>query len=126
MAKEKGIRSYGPGKFATVLDSYAYELTLDGGADEEESYPQEGSGWYGLVWVDPDTRRAVREIAEADMGPLTEEEEELLADTSAVVLFERSDGIVEVDWFDDKEEAEEEWADILVDTEGDEDEEEDD
>lgn len=126
MAKEKGIRSYGPGKFATVLDSYAYELTLDGGADEEASYPQEGSGWYGLVWVDPDTRRAVREIAEADMGPLTEEEEELLADTSAVVLFERSDGIVEVDWFDDKEEAEEEWADILVDTEGDEDEEEDD
>ena len=126
MAKDKGIRSYGPGKFATVLDSYAYELTLDGGADEEASYPQEGSGWYGLVWVDPDTRRAVREIAEADMGPLTEEEEELLADTSAVVLFERSDGIVEVDWFDDKEEAEEEWADILVDTEGDEDEEEDD
>jgi hypothetical protein len=30
---QTGIRSYGPGKFYKVIDGYAYELTLDGGAD---------------------------------------------------------------------------------------------
>jgi hypothetical protein len=30
----------------------------------------------------------------------------------AIIFFERSDGIVEVDWFDDLAEAEDEWADI--------------
>ena len=50
-ADRDGIRAYGPGKFYTVLDSYAFGVTLDGGADEEESYP-EGGGWYGLLWVD--------------------------------------------------------------------------
>ena len=120
MGESDGIRSYGPGKYNTVIDSYAYELTLDGGADEEATYPSEGSGWFGLLWVDPDTRRAIREVAREDTGALTREEEELLARTVAIILFERSDGIVEADWFDDKREAEEEWANILVDTEGDE------
>ena len=27
-AAEDGIRSYGPGKYYTVLDSYAYEMAL--------------------------------------------------------------------------------------------------
>lgn len=118
----KSIRSYGPGKFATIVDSYVYEVTLDGGADEEATYPQEGSGWFGLVWIDTPTRERIREIAHEQDDRLTEEEENLLDDSKAVILFERSDGIVEVDWFDSKREAEEEWANILVDTEGEEDE----
>ena len=121
----KGIRSYGPGKFATVLDSYAYEMTLDGGADEEATYPQEGSGWYGVVWFEPGTRERVREIAEEEGDRLTEEEEDLLDETKAVILFERSDGIVEVEWYDNLKEAEEAWANVLVDTEGEEEDEED-
>lgn len=124
MARDQGIRSYGPGKFATVLDSHAFTVTLDGGADEEATYPQEGSGWYGLLWLDhPGTRRRVREIAADENDRLTAEEDQLLDESVAVIFFERSDGIVETDWYDDKEEAEEEWANILVDTEGDEDEE---
>ncbi len=125
MAREKGIRSYGPGKFATVLDSHAFTVTLDGGADEEATYPQEGSGWYGLLWLDhPGTRRRVREIAADENDRLTAEEDQLLDESVAVIFFERSDGIVEADWYDSKEEAEEDWAEILVDTEGDEEEEE--
>jgi hypothetical protein len=37
--EEEGIRPYGPGKFSTILDSYAYEMIPDyGGADEEASF----------------------------------------------------------------------------------------
>jgi hypothetical protein len=123
-AAEDGIRSYGPGKFYTVLDSYAFEMTLDGGVDEEASYG-DGNGWYGLLWVDKDTGDRVREIARKDEDELTEEEEDLLKSSKAVIFFERSDGLVEADWFDNKKEAEKAWADVLVDTEEGEEEEDD-
>lgn len=110
-ADQDGIRSYGPGKFYTVLDSYAFGVTLDDGADEEESYP-EGGGWYGLLWVDESTRNAVRENASEDDDQLTSEEEELLRESVAVIFFERSDGIVSADWYDGRKEAEDEWATI--------------
>ena len=118
-----GIRSYGPGKFHTVVDSYAYDMTLDGGADEEASYPQEGSGWYGVLWLDADARERISEIAVENKDQLTKEEEDLLDESAAVIFFERSDGIVEADWFASKQEAEEEWANILADTEQEEEEE---
>jgi CO dehydrogenase/acetyl-CoA synthase beta subunit len=123
-AAEDGIRSYGPGKFYTVLDSYAYEVSGDGGADEEASYG-EGNGWYGLLWVDKNLSESIREIAKENDDELTEEEEDLLKSSKAVIFFERSDGIVEADWFDTKDEAEKAWANVLVDTEEGEEEEDD-
>jgi len=42
------IRPYGPGKFNTILDSYVYSVSLDGGCDEEESNSDAGI-WYGLM-----------------------------------------------------------------------------
>jgi hypothetical protein len=123
MGEDDGIRSYGPGKFHTVIDNYAYELTLDGGADEEATYPQEGSGWFGLVRIDSGTRDAIRKIAEENKDELTDEEDDLLEDSVAVLLYERSDGLVEADWFDSEKDADEAWADVLADTEGEEEEE---
>jgi CO dehydrogenase/acetyl-CoA synthase beta subunit len=122
-ASAKGIRSYGPGKFYTLLDSFAFEMTLNGGVDEEASYG-EGGGWYGLVWINDDAREQICEIAKEEKDPLTEEEQDLLDESLAVIFFERSDGIVEADWFDSKKEAEQAWAEILVDTEEEEEEEE--
>ena len=29
------IRPYGPGKFSTILDSYVYQVSLEGGCDDE-------------------------------------------------------------------------------------------
>jgi len=119
----KGIRSYGPGKFYTLLDSFAFEMTLDDGVDEEASYGADGDGWYGLVWLDKITRDRINDIADnidnirGEEDELTEEEFTLLNDSVAVIFFERSDGIVEADWFDNKKEAEEAWANVLVDTE---------
>jgi hypothetical protein len=110
-ASTKGIRSYGPGKFYTIVDGYAYAATLDGGADEEESYP-DGDGWYGLLWVSDGVVDRIREEAADEKDELTDEEEALLDESVAVIFFERSDGIVETEWYDDKKEAEEAWADI--------------
>lgn len=112
---EEGIRSYGPGKFNDIIDSYAYELTLDGGADEEASYG-EGNGWYGFLAIDAATRKRIREIADENKDELTDDEEELIDDTVAIILFERSDGIVEADWFDDKKDADKRWDEIEADT----------
>lgn len=120
---DEGIRSYGPGKFATILDSHAYRVSGDGGTDEEASYP-DGGGWFGIVWINDAVRDAFAEEAANENETLTKEEDALLDESVAVIFYERSDGIVEVTWYDNKREAEEEWAQVLVDTEGDEDEEE--
>ena len=45
-------------------------------------------------------------------GRSTKAEEDLLDDSAAVMFFERSDGIVETDWFENRQEALEEWAEI--------------
>jgi len=112
------IRSYGPGKFNTLLDSYVYGLTLDGGADEEVSLG-DGNGWYGFVGLGHDEVESVRDSMEKDGEPITTEEDELLESSPAVILFERSDGLVEANWFDDLDEAEKQWAAIEEDFEGD-------
>ena len=115
MANEEGIRSYGPGKFYDIVDSYAHEMTLDGGADEEASLG-EGNGWYGLMRVDQAFADRLHEIAKEHGDRLTDDEQELLDDTKAIILYERSDGIVEATWYDDLKEAEKDWAAIEEDT----------
>lgn len=106
----KGIRSYGPGKFSTVLDSYLYALTLDGGADEEAFY--EDGGGYLLMFITPDTAGGVAEIASERDDALTEDELAFLRTAEAVILFERSDGIVESSWYEDAKEAQKNWEEI--------------
>lgn len=121
MGKE-GIRPYGPGKFDSIIDQYAYELTLDGGADREESYP-DGGGWFGFLELDDGAADRIEEIAAEAGDALTADEEALLDASVAVILSERSDGGVEAEWFDDRDEAEEAWAEIeaeFAETEGDE------
>ena len=121
----KGIRSYGPGKFSTIIDSYAFEAGTNG-IDEEESYPN-GGGWYGLLWLDDSARDAVIDIAiDQNRDKLTNEEMKLLKSAKAIIFFERSDGIVEAEWFYNKKEAQEDWADIQKEFEEEEEDEEED
>jgi len=117
------IRSYGPGKFNTIIDGYTFDVTRDG-ADEEASFG-EGNGWYGLLKLDKAARDHVHQAAHYEEDDLTEEESDLLADSAAVIFFERSDGIVEADWFDDMGKAKKAWDRIEADTEEDEDDEDD-
>lgn len=106
----KGIRPYGPGKFNTIIDGYAFELTGDG-VDEEASYP-DGGGWWGLVRIDHSFRGAVRDVAEEKDDDLTSAELAMLDTAVAVIFHERSDGIVESDWYDNIEDANEQWTAI--------------
>lgn len=121
----RGIRSYGPGKFNTIIDSYAYELTLDGHVDEEASYP-EGGGWFGFIEVDQAFADRIHEIAKEQKDELTDEEQDLLDESKAIILSENSDGLVAVTWFDDSKEAKEDWTAIEDELHGDDEDEEDD
>jgi hypothetical protein len=103
-----GIRSYGPGKFDTLIDSYAYDVTMDG-VDEEAGDVSEHGVWYGLIRLDKQTRDHIRDQVE---GLLTDEESELLDESAAIIFSENEQGFVTAEWFDNKQEAEDEWADI--------------
>jgi hypothetical protein len=102
-----GIRPYGPGKFTTILDQYVYQVSLDGGCDEEESFG-DGQGWYGIM-------RNGRTIFR-DHDPLLETlnaaEQELLTSSAGVILSEDSQGFVYVSYYEDKERLERKWAEI--------------
>ena len=102
-----GIRPYGPGKFTTLLDQYVYSVSLDGGADEEESYGN-GEGWYGLMR----NGRTIFRDHDPMLETLTPEEQELLTGSAGVILSEDSQGFVYVSYYDDAETLEAKWAEI--------------
>jgi len=92
---------YGPGKFYTDVDAWLYARSLhDGGGDEILSYDG-GGGCYALLILNDEERSVVNEI----YGDTTE----------AVIMFERSDGIVEVEYYYTEKEARDVWAMIKKD-----------
>jgi hypothetical protein len=105
------IRRYGPGKFNYIVDQHIYEMGLNQGADEELSFEHAG-WWFAFFTVDPRTREWIRELALEAGDKLTEEENSMIDETVAIILFERSDGIVEVDWYDKKADADKAWRAI--------------
>ena len=96
--RSREIRSYGPGKFYTVIDSYAYGLVMDGFADSiyigDETYDVVGGG--------PDLLKFVEEDAAESNDALSSDEVKFLRDSAGVIFFERSDGIVEAEWYASK------------------------
>ena len=106
------IRSYGPGKFSTKLDSYVYQASLDGVDDEIGSV--EELGWYGVIWgLGKEGANDVDEIAQKEHGePLTKDEFDLLASAAAMIISEDSQGFVNVQYFDTRGEGDEAWEAI--------------
>jgi hypothetical protein len=82
------------------LDDFMADLADD--AIETQSYP-EGQGWYGLVVIDDDDRAAWREIAPPGQA------DDLDGDTWAIV-HHRSEGDIELYFYDNEPEAREQWA----------------
>jgi hypothetical protein len=110
MARETGIRSYGPGKFHNIIDEYVYEACLNQGTPDEE-ISHEGFGWYALMRLDAGAVRYIRELVEDEEDELTSDEEELLR-CKALIMHENTDGFVGVDWFDSLSEAEKTWKEL--------------
>ena len=103
------IRPYGPGKFSTILDSYVYSVSLDGGCDEEEGSVSECGEWYGIM-------RNGRTIFR-DHDPLLETlntaEQDQLTSSAGVILREDSNGFVSVTYYDTDESLETAWSQIV-------------
>jgi hypothetical protein len=111
------IRRYGPGKFDTLLDSYLWDATLDSGADEETGYP-DGGGWFGKLRFDAGMLASVQNAAADNNDKLTDNEAHEIKKNYGVILFERSDGIVEVAWYAKQAKLEADWNKIVEDTAG--------
>lgn len=101
------IRPYGPGKFSTILDAYVYSVSLDGGADEEES-DGNGGDWFGLMR----NGRTIFRDHDPMLEPLNEAEQEQLTSCAGVILHEDSQGFVYVDYYDTDAELNEAWTEI--------------
>jgi len=108
------FRRYGPGKFDTLFDSWVYNVSLDGGPDEELGDVSEIGEWHGLMWLDsPDAKQAIRDEAKgAGNTPLTPEEEEELQKTAAVIISEDDQGSVNVSDYMSRKTAKEDWQRI--------------
>jgi hypothetical protein len=112
------IRKYGPGKFNTILDSYVYGVSVDGGCDEEFSH-EYGGGWYGMMRHG----RTIFRDHDPFLEPLNDAEREQLTECAGVILYEDSQGFVYVDYYDTDEELQNAWHKIAAqfetdDTEG--------
>lgn len=101
------IRNYGPGKFNTILDSYVYDVSLDGGCDAEEGSVDSGR-WYGLMRHG----RTIFKDHDPNLEKLNDEERELLTSSAGVILTEDSYGFVYVKYFTDMKALDAEWAEI--------------
>ena len=104
---ETGIRSYGPGKFNTMLDAYVYSVSLEGSTDDEISSEYSGT-WYGLIrhghtiWSDQDP----------DREALTEAEADYLRACAGAILTEDTQGFVYVEYFDNMTDLDNMWRDL--------------
>jgi hypothetical protein len=102
------IRPYGPGKFSTILDSYVYSVSLDGGTDEEKGSSDMGDGWHRIMRNGGTIFR--------DHDPLLESlnpaEQEKLTGCAGVIITENSQGFVYVDYYDTSESLESAWSAI--------------
>ena len=104
-----GIRPYGLGKFNTILDSYVYRVSLDGGCDEESN--SDAGIWYGIMR----NGRTIFRDHDPLLEMLTPEEQEKLTSSAGVILHEDSNGFVYVDYYATKEELETAWSDVVKD-----------
>jgi hypothetical protein len=101
------IRPYGPGKFSTILDSYVFQVSLDGGCDAEAG-DANTTGWHGLMRHG----RTIFKDHDPFLESLNEDEQEKLTSSAGVILSEDSNGFVYVQYFDSESELDATWAKI--------------
>lgn len=98
------IRPYGPGKFDTILDSYVYAVTLDGGCDDEIG-DCNGFGWFGLMR----NGRSIFRDHDPALESLNPAEQEQLTSAAGVIVSEDSQGFVTVAYFDTEQALDARW-----------------
>src|SRR5438445_12059889 len=99
-----GIRPYGPGKFSTILDCYVYEVSLDGGCDDETGSTEYGR-WYGLM----KNGRTIFRDHDPMLSSLNEDEQAQLTGCAGVIISEDSNGFVSVHYYNTPEQLDDAW-----------------
>lgn len=107
----EGIRTYGPGKFSTILDSYVYDVTLDGGCDEETGSTDTGY-WYGLMR----NGRTIFRDHDPLLETLNDAEQAQLTECAGVIVSEDSQGFVYVHYYATAKQLDADWANALAET----------
>ena len=108
------LRAYGPGKFLTILDSYVYAVSLEGGCDMEAGSVSETGLWAGFM------RHGHTIFRDSDptLATLTEAEQDHLLESDAVILTEDSQGFVAVSYYADMADADRDWDAIEIEADG--------
>ncbi len=101
-----GIRTYGPGKFDTILDSYVYSVSLDGTCEECGSV--DTGRWYGMMRGSLSLSHA--DSRDSDYFDLNSAERAELTRYAGVIVSEDSQGFVSVEYYETVEELGEAWA----------------
>ncbi len=109
--RDTTIRSYGPGKFNTIVDSYVYDLAGNG-CDEEGGDVQENGTWYGLMRDTFKLEGPFVDFTPEQLANMTQAERELLTTTAGVIISEDDQGFVTVEYFDTAEQLEAAWSEV--------------
>jgi hypothetical protein len=107
--EETEIRPYGPGKFSTMLDSYVYSVSLDGGCDEESGDVSESGEWFGIMR----NGRTIFRDHDPMLETLNTAEQDKLTSAAGVILREDSQGFVSVDYYQTADSLELAWSQIV-------------
>ena len=106
-----GIRSYGPGKFGTIIDQVCWEMTM-AGADDEVS--NEGSGeWYGFL-RNVTVEEAEKAAQELNIT-LTDAEKEWFRIRPFIIVGTGEQGFVATNGFSNEVTASKLWDEIVAD-----------
>lgn len=108
-ANPDGIRRSGSSKFGSVIDELFWQLSLDGGPDEELG-ESESFGWYGKMAISPSIIADLdRTAGDAGVEPLNEAEKEYISNHAGAIISEDSQGFVDAVFFKTNREFEGEW-----------------
>lgn len=108
-----------PGRFDSRLTELVYELSLDGGPDEEAGSAPDVGLWAGLMRDGRNMSQALH--ADSSHYHLTVRDAPLLLeleDLAGVILTENDQGFVAGEGFEDGEELEERWEELAEELSG--------
>jgi len=126
MAQRANAKTRSISKFDSRLTELVYQLSLDGGADEEAGDANE-LGWAGIMRGGKSLVKALRD--DPEYYDLDDEDEEELSDLdmlAGVILYNDSAGFVSSDEFESADDLEEHWEKVVEDLEPDDEDEDDD
>lgn len=103
------IRSYGPGKFDDIIDSYVYALSAEGWDQDSVGDVTEVGVYLGRLHLGDEAAKRIVEIAAEQKDEITSEELEFIRSSYGAIYSENDQGFVSVSYYDTKEDYDADW-----------------